>query len=209
MRENFFKFLGFWVFQMIWVFIVSIPCTLINSPIYSKQEDFGNALDIIGIILFCIGLVIEAIADQQKFKFNNNRKDRLDIMNSGLWYYSRHPNYFGEIVCWWGIFLLSLGTLVYANDQSTIWAGILSPLLTMCLLLFLSGIPQSEPGKDRKMLEKGSSEQKQEYFKYLNSTSPVIPLPPTVYSNIPMFLKRIFFFEFPFYRFKEVQTPLI
>lgn len=205
-RGSFFKFLGFWVFQMMWVWTVSLPTTLTNSPGIRSLQNFGTATDVVGVVIFLVGFIIETIADIQKFSFNSNRSSSLEVMNVGLWHYSRHPNYFGEILVWWGIFILSLGA---DAQKGLIWLGILSPIFTMFLLLFLSGIPQSEPQKDKSVLEKGNLAQKDAYFDYIRSTSPVIMMPPRVYGALPKFIKTLFFFEFPFYRFKESQSSLL
>ncbi|KAJ9076070.1 hypothetical protein DSO57_1029720 [Entomophthora muscae] len=205
-RGNFFRFLSFWVFQMMWVWVVSLPTTLTNSLGIRSLETFGNASDMLGVIIFIFGFIIETVSDIQKFKFNSNRSNSLDVMNVGLWYYSRHPNYFGEILVWWGIFIISLGA---DAQKRLIWLGILSPIFTMFLLLFLSGIPQSEPQKDKKIIENGNLDQKDAYFDYIRSTSPIIMMPPRIYGALPNFIKTLFFFEYPFYRFKETQSSLL
>ncbi|CAN0194124.1 unnamed protein product, partial [Discosporangium mesarthrocarpum] len=91
-RDNFLKFLGFWIFQMLWVWTVSLPVTFLNST----EVDPGlSAADVAGLVMFVVGLVCETVADQQKFAFKNaNRNAFCDV---GLWQVSRHPNYFGEL----------------------------------------------------------------------------------------------------------------
>jgi steroid 5-alpha reductase family enzyme len=103
-RENFLKFLGFWVFQMVWVWTVSLPITILNSPNVTKypQPEFGLTGDILGIVLFAIGLLMETVADWQKFSFRSKNPERKNFMSSGLFAWSRHPNYFGEIVLHFG-----------------------------------------------------------------------------------------------------------
>lgn len=101
-RDQFFKFLGFWVFQMLWVWTVSFPVTILNSPnvLQYPQPSFGKATDIIGIIFFVIALSIEAISDVQKYRFKQTAAGQQPgaVCNVGLFYWSRHPNYFGEIM---------------------------------------------------------------------------------------------------------------
>ena len=94
-------------------------------------EDF-TPMDIIGGILFVIGLLTEAISDQQKFSFRNNPENRGKWCQVGFWKISRHPNYFGEITLWIGVFLISTSICVDAQ-----WVGVLSPLFTASILLFL------------------------------------------------------------------------
>jgi steroid 5-alpha reductase family enzyme len=90
-----------------------------------------------GAGLSLLGLLIETIADAQKFLFKRDPGNRERIMQSGLWRYSRHPNYFGEAVFWWGIGLM--GVRVEWG-----WIGLFSPLLLNWLLLKVSGVPMLE-----------------------------------------------------------------
>lgn len=103
MREKFFSFLGFWVFQMIWVWAVSLPVTILNSPNVARypQSEFGTARDIAGVVLYAIGLVIETVSDAQKYRFRITH-DGKAICNTGLFAVSRHPNYFAEIIIQFG-----------------------------------------------------------------------------------------------------------
>lgn len=191
LRSNPIKFAIFWYFQATWVFIVSLPVIFVNSPKNFLRGDsprFGTICDIIGVVLFAIGLTIETIADGQKYGYRQKIENEGHWCNSGLWSWSRHPNYFGEISIWWGIFLVSANTLVKWE-----WLAILSPVFTMHLLLFVSGIPILEKAADRKY---GNNE---EYIFYKRSTSPLIPLPPSIYQIFPDALKVIFF-EYPMYQ---------
>lgn len=98
-RDKFFPFLGFWVFQMIWVWTVSLPVTIINSPNVTRYPfvDFGTGRDVVGIIGFVAGFIIESVGDVQKFQFRQ-RADKSAVCDKGFWAWSRHPNYFGEII---------------------------------------------------------------------------------------------------------------
>jgi steroid 5-alpha reductase family enzyme len=101
-RDKFFPFLGFWVFQMLWVWIVSMPVTISNSPnvLQYGSPSFGQATDIIGVIIFVFAFSIEAIADIQKYRFKQSSKGQQPgaFCNVGFFAWSRHPNYFGEIM---------------------------------------------------------------------------------------------------------------
>lgn len=100
-RDKFFSFLGFWVFQMIWVWVVSLPVTILNSPkvLQYQQPKFGKASDIIGLIIFVLAFFLEAIADVQKYRFRSGPgKEPGTVCDKGFWAWSRHPNYFGEIM---------------------------------------------------------------------------------------------------------------
>jgi steroid 5-alpha reductase family enzyme len=102
-RDKFFPFLGFWIFQMLWVWIVSLPVTVLNSPNVQQypQPAFGTGRDIAGVILFAIGFVMESVSDVQKYLFRS-RNEKSAICDQGLFAVSRHPNYFGEIIIQFG-----------------------------------------------------------------------------------------------------------
>ena len=162
-RSNPLRFAIFWVFQAVWVFTVSLPVIFINAPnsatFYSDPSIF-TAMDIVGSILFLIGIVCEAVSDQQKFSFRNDPRNYGKWCQVGLWSVSRHPNYFGEITLWIGVFIISTSVC----GTSWKWIGVLSPSFTAVILLFLSGIP---------MLEKSSDErhkQNPEYQIYKSNT---------------------------------------
>lgn len=101
-RDKFFPFLGFWVFQMLWVWIVSLPVTILNSPnvLQYPQPKFGQATDIIGVIIFVLALGLETITDIQKYRFKQSEAGKQPgaLCNVGFFSWSRHPNYFGEIM---------------------------------------------------------------------------------------------------------------
>lgn len=84
-----------------------------------------------------IGFGFEAIGDYQLTVFIKNKKNKTEVMQTGLWRYTRHPNYFGEVLLWWGIFVITLPL------QNGFW-GIISPLTITFLLLYVSGIPMLE-----------------------------------------------------------------
>ena len=113
----------------------------------------------IGVLLWTLGWIFETAADYQMLRFKKNPENKGKVMDKGLWYFSRHPNYFGEVCVWWGIFLISINT-----EWATL-IGILSPLLITYMLLKVSGIT---------MLEK-RYEGNDAYSIYKRTTSPFIP----------------------------------
>ena len=122
---------------------------------------FITPLLLIGVTMWIIGFLIETIADRQLDSFIKHKETKGKIMRYGLWRYSRHPNYFGEITMWWGLFIIVLG--------SPLWYLGLIPALTITgLILFVSGIP---------LLEE-QMKKYDEWEEYKNSTSALIPLPP-------------------------------
>lgn len=101
-RDKFFPFLGFWVAQMLWVWIVSLPVTILNSPnvLQYPQPSFGKATDIVAIIFYVIAFLMESVSDVQKYRFKQSSQGQQPgaFCNVGLFKWSRHPNYFGEII---------------------------------------------------------------------------------------------------------------
>ncbi|RID74990.1 hypothetical protein BRARA_B02063 [Brassica rapa] len=114
-----------------------------------------------------------------------NRGKWCDV---GVWKYSRHPNYFGEILLWWGIFVAASPVLEGAE-----YLVIFGPLFLTLLLIFVSGIPLLEASSDKKHGNLGA------YRFYKKTTSPLIPLPRGVYGNLPGWCKAVFLLELPFY----------
>ena len=159
-RTNFFRFLGFWLIQGVTVFVVLIP-----SLLFFQTTTVFSPLSLFGFGVWLTGLLIEGFADQQKFSFINNEKNKGKWVNVGLWKYSRHPNYLGEILCWVGIYLYTFSSLTYVYRLM----GLLSPLFIIILLLFVSGIPKLEEKADKKW---GSDK---EYQKYKKKTAVLIP----------------------------------
>lgn len=192
-RSDCLRFFGFWVFQIIWVFIVSVPVLLINS---ADDEDgvaaFGTAGDIVGVVFWALGFVIECVADFSKDAFYKDKSKRGTLLRTGVWKYSRHPNYFGEILCWTGIFLLSLAPAA-VDGQRWIYVGVVSPLITFVLLMFISGVPPAEDRYDSRFGLDPS------YLEYKQCTSPLILMPPSIYGKLPDVIKTVFFLEFPMY----------
>jgi steroid 5-alpha reductase family enzyme len=105
-----------------------------------------NALTWTGVAVFLAGLCIEAVADKQKFAFNSLKQNKGKWIDTGIWRASRHPNYLGEMLVWWGMFMVVLASLSGVN---ILWAA-LSPLYIMSLLLFVSGVPLLEKSADKK-----------------------------------------------------------
>ncbi len=131
-RESFFRFGKLWVGQGLVVWIVSIPVLLaLHHP-----ARFG-VLPVIGLVVWAVGLVVEAMADQQKFAFARDPANTGTWIATGWWRLSRHPNYFGEILVWVGVYLVALPSL----DVVEAMVALVSPLLIIALLRFVSGVP--------------------------------------------------------------------
>ncbi|KAI0895329.1 DUF1295-domain-containing protein [Annulohypoxylon nitens] len=208
-RDKFFPFLGFWVFQMLWVWTVSLPVTVLNSPAvrqYSPQASFGTGRDIAGVILFAIGFIMESVSDVHRMVFRA-RNDKSAFCDSGFFNWSRHPNYFGEIIMQFSIYMISVSAAadgsVGGQAFKALYATILGPFFLAILLMFVSGLPLSERPGAKKRYENGLNWEA--YQRYLNRTSILIPFPPQIYEKLPTFVKRTVFLEFPMYVFDPTK----
>lgn len=164
MRSKFASFLGFWLLQGITVPLVLIPVSLA----FTNQATELGWLGLLGIVIWAKGLTIEAIADWQKAKFKQNPANRGKWIASGLWHYSRHPNYFGEILVWIGVYITAFNMLSGAEKI----IGLASPLYIGGLLIFVSGIPLLEKVADKRW---GNSPT---YQHYKQSTPLLVPRLP-------------------------------
>lgn len=158
MRESFFRFLKFWVLQGLAVWVILIPA------LFFINSDMGEVFWA-GFFIWALGLIIESAADLQKYKFKQNRKNKDKFIQSGLWKYSRHPNYLGEMLCWIGVYLFVF--VSFSTSQKII--GLVSPLFIICLLLFVTGLPPLERYADKKWGKQ------REYLAYKRKTSILIP----------------------------------
>ena len=132
LKQSFFPFLMTWTLQGMWVFICSSAALVaISSP----TGVLVNNVFIVGLAGFIIGFAIEVIADNQKSKFCSDEKNRNMFINEGLWSRSRHPNYFGEIMLWTGITIMSIPSFVGLN-----FLALFSPIFTYLLLNHISGV---------------------------------------------------------------------
>lgn len=144
--------------QGILILVVSLPVTWI---IFSPSAPW-SLLDYAGLLIWTIGFCFETVGDFQLKQFKKrDPKSRGRFMRSGLWQYSRHPNYFGEVTLWWGIYLMTLGV-------PKGWWTIIGPLTISYLILCVSGIPMME--------EKHQGDP--EFEEYRSRTSAFFPLPP-------------------------------
>ena len=126
------RFFMAWTFQGMWVSLCSM-CAL--TAIASKNGVILNGYFYIGMLVFIVGFVLEIIADWQKSVFRKNPMNKDQFIAHGLWHYSRHPNYFGEITLWLGISIMSLSSL-----SSWQYITLISPLFTYILLVYISGV---------------------------------------------------------------------
>ena len=119
-------------------------------------------LDALGIALAAFGVVSEAVADQQMARFKADPAHRGQVMDRGLWRFSRHPNYFGECCLWWGFWLMALGAAGIAGA----WWSVVSPIVMTVLLLKVSGVS---------LLERDIAERRPGYREYVARTNAFFP----------------------------------
>ncbi|KAL9638783.1 MAG: hypothetical protein Q9164_001337 [Protoblastenia rupestris] len=208
-RDKFFPFLGFWIFQMLWVWTVSLPVTILNSPNVTRfdQPNFGTGRDIAGVILFAIGFVMESVSDVQKYIFRSKPENKGKVCDVGLFVWTRHPNYFGEIIMQFSIFMIAVSPAAYGfvrgSAHDALYASILGPFFLTALLMFLSGLPLQERPGAKKRYESGNHWES--YKTYTERTSILLPFPPQLYLGMPTILKRTLFLEFPIYVFDPTK----
>ena len=161
MRDEPLRFARFWLLQAISVAVIMLPTAYLLER--SDAPDFG-AWAIAGAAVWLVGLLIEAAADAQKSAFKAEDANRGRFITTGLWRYSRHPNYFGEILVWWGLFVYSVPAL-----DGAAFTVVVGPVFITVLLLFVSGIPLLERSADEKY---GDDPAYRDYKRRTRSSSP-------------------------------------
>lgn len=162
-KPDAFRFFNVWNLQGLWVFLTAYAVYIANA---STVDTTLGPLDFVGIVVWVVGFGIEAVADHQKQVWRRDPSNRGKFIEVGLWWYSRHPNYFGETVLWLGQFLLCASTF-----EDTQWAAVLAPIFVFCLLNFVSGVPLLEKRSD----EKWGGQPDYEEYKATTSTFVILP----------------------------------
>ena len=150
-------YIRIFLIQGVLAIAVSLSVIVMNL---SEPRSVG-VLALIGLIIWSIGFYYESVGDEQLRRHLANPANKGKLMTSGLWRYTRHPNYFGESVQWWGIWIIALAV-------PWGWATIVAPLTITILLLFVSGVALTEK----------RFEGRHGWSEYKRSTSVFIPLPP-------------------------------
>jgi steroid 5-alpha reductase family enzyme len=145
-----------YLLQGLFLFLIVMPVLLINKNAGSML----GIIDFVGVVVWLVGFYFESVGDAQLTRFIKNPENKGKLMQSGLWAYTRHPNYFGEVTQWWGLWIIALSVPLG-------WIGIIGPITITILILKVSGIP---------MLEK-KMEENPEFAEYKRKTSVFIPLP--------------------------------
>jgi steroid 5-alpha reductase family enzyme len=141
------------ILQAVLAWVISLPL----AGAISGQSDIGF-LDYAGVALFLVGLFFESIGDLQLSRFRKDPENAGKVLDTGLWRYTRHPNYFGNFTLWWGFYLLAL--------SAGAWWTVVSPLLMTFLLLKVSGVA---------MLEKDIGTRRPRYEQYIRRTNAFFP----------------------------------
>tara|TARA_B100001769_G_scaffold81647_1_gene61966 strand:- start:151 stop:1056 length:906 start_codon:yes stop_codon:yes gene_type:complete len=164
-KHRFIPFFSWWSLQGLWVLMNLAGALVILTT--QEPESFG-AFAVIGICLWVIGFAIEVVADQQKKTFRRDSRNDGKFITNGLWAWSRHPNYFGEILLWVGIAVMGLPVL-----SGWRWVALISPVFVIVLLTKVSGIPILEQRAHKQWSGNPS------YVEYVKKTPILIMKPPS------------------------------
>ena len=145
----------FWL-QGVLLWVISL---VLQAGGASASPDQWTWHDVLGVFLWMVGLVFETTADWQLTQFKKNPLNKEKVMNRGLWKYSRHPNYFGESLIWWGFFVVAL-------SSPSSWWTIIGPVTITFLLIRVSGV---------QLLERTIQKRRPHYDTYIRNTSAFFP----------------------------------
>jgi steroid 5-alpha reductase family enzyme len=162
-KPSFIRFLNAWTLQALWVSLTLAAALAAITT--SVRKDFG-VLAIVGLLVWAAGFGLEAVADAQKSRFRADPANTGTFIRTGLWAWSRHPNYFGEIVLWIGVALIAVPVL-----HGWQWVTLISPVFVFLLLTRVSGVPLLERKADKRW---GGQD---DYEAYKQRTPVLIPLP--------------------------------
>jgi steroid 5-alpha reductase family enzyme len=152
------SYLRVFVLQAVVAWIISMPLYFAIAPVTPERL---SAFDVAGAILFAIGFFFEAIGDEQLRRFKADPASRERVLDTGLWRYTRHPNYFGEALLWWGFGLFAVSTGGYLS--------LIGPAIMTFFLIRVSGVA---------LLEQTLKATKPGYAEYIRRTSSFVPMPP-------------------------------
>lgn len=165
LKVSFPRFLMTWTLQGLWISL-TLAAALVAITAQGRKE--LGLVEGIGILIWLVGFGVEAVADDQKRRWRANKRNKGKFIHTGLWAWSRHPNYFGEILLWIGVAIIALPVL-----QGWQWVALISPIFVTLLLTRISGVPMLESRAD----EKWGGQPKYEAYKA--KTPVLIMRPPT------------------------------
>ncbi len=140
---------------LMWVVALPLQYTPVSHAVWQW-------LDMLGVTLWAVGWFCETVGDWQLARFKSQPENRGRVMQRGLWRYTRHPNYFGDFLVWWGIYLVAIAS-------GGAWWMAISPLIMSVLLIRVSGVA---------LLEQSIANRRPEYVEYARRTSSFFPWPP-------------------------------
>ena len=157
----------YWWTQLFKVFLLqAVILWVVAAPLLAGQTaglpDRLTAFDVVGSLVWLAGFLFETVGDAQLAAFKRDPANRGRVLSTGLWRYTRHPNYFGDSLVWWGLFLVAAGV------PGGAWT-VFSPILMTWLLVRVSGV---------RLLEEGLRSTRPGYAEYVARTSAFLPLPP-------------------------------
>lgn len=167
---------AYWWISLFRVFLLqAILAWVISAPLLAAQLSDAplGPLDIAGLALWAAGFLFEVVGDQQLRAFRADPTSKGRVLRTGLWAWTRHPNYFGEAVLWWGYFVIALG----AGG----WWTVFAPALMTFLLVRVSGVA---------LLERGLAARRPGYAEYVREVPAFIPRPPRMTSERPSAAKE-------------------
>ena len=164
MKKDYWWFLMTWTIQGLWVFLT---LAMALAAITSESKMAIDIFAVVGTLIWIFGFSIEVVADQQKTNFKDDPDNKDKFITVGLWSWSRHPNYFGEMVLWIGIAVIAFPVLIG-------WqlVALISPIFVIFLLTRISGITMLESRGYKKWKDDPA------YIDYLERTSVLVPFPP-------------------------------
>jgi len=163
-KPSFPRFLNTWTIQALWV---TLTLAAALAAITSTQRVALGTVTAIGLVVWVVGIGLEATSDAQKSRFRADPANKGRFIHSGVWSWSRHPNYFGEILLWVGVAVVALPVL-----RGWQWVTLISPVFVALLLLRVSGVPMLEKAADEKWGGQA------DYEAYKSRTSVLVPRPP-------------------------------
>ena len=158
------RFFMTWTLQALWV-LLTLACAL--AIITGRERRSIGWVAVLGIVVWVVGFTIEVVADRQKSAFKQDVANEGRFITSGLWAWSRHPNYFGEITLWVGVAIMALPVLTGWR-----WVTLISPVFVVLLLTRVSGIPLLEERAEKRWGDEES------FRAYARNTPVLVPRPP-------------------------------
>ena len=167
LKQNFLRFAMTWCLSALWVILTAAAAL---ATLTTEGQSGVDIFMVVGILIWIVGFTFEAVSDMQKNTFRADPKNEHRLIASGLWAWSRHPNYFGEIILWFGIAIIAFPALSGLN-----YATLLSPVFVWFLLTKISGVPLLEAKAEKQW------ENDLKYIAYRNATPRLVPHPPKSY----------------------------